>query len=188
MFQLLLIASLVPIAVTLALRWWHGLRVLANEDGRACRCDLKRWLPAPGDEAVVHRADDTAVAFGRQLRLKALDVWKSENPRAFRSRENARRFGMAVPPLSGIIAVFAVLVAKIPVIGLVVLPLAATAVAAAFGVLALPAELAAIARHARRVREERAFPDEDQEESVIRCAFAHAWDHALPPILRCLHK
>ena len=188
MFRLLLILSLIPIAIALALRWWYGVRVLANLSGDPCRSDLKRWLPAPGDNSVVHRADGTAGAFGEQLRLKALNAWNTENPRAFRSRENARRFGLAVPPLSGIIAVFAVLVAKIPPIGLLVVPLAATAVAAVFGLLALPAELAAIAHYARKIRELRAFPDADHEESVIRCAIALAWDLALPPILRCLNK
>lgn len=188
MYRLLLIASLVPIVLVLALRWWYGLRVLANKGGDPCRCDLKRWLPAPGDGSTVHRAESSAGEFGRQIRLKAMALWQEENPRAYRSRENTRRFGMAVPPLSGIIAVFAVLVAKIPVIGLVALPLLATALAGVLGVLSLPAELAAITRHARKIREERAFPNSEDEDAAIRCAIAHAWDLALPPVLRLLHK
>ena len=188
LLRLLLIASLIPIAICLAARWWNGTRVLANLDGTACRCDLKRWLPDPEDESTVHRAEDTAGAFGKQLRLKALAEWKSENLRAWRSRENARRFGMAVPPLSAIIAVFAVIVAKIPLIGLLAVPLAATAISTVIGQLSLPGELAAIARYAKRVRNDHAFPDPDHEEAVIRCACAHAWDLATPPILRCLNK
>lgn len=187
-FRLLLIVSLVPIVIALAARWWYGVRVLTAENPRPCRCDLKRWLPSPGDESLVHRADGTAGEFGHQLRLKALAAWQEENPKAAKSRENSRRFGLAVPPLSGIIAIFAVLVAKIPVIGLLVVPLAATAVSAVFGLLSLPSELAAIARYARKTREEKSFPDRDQEDAVIQCAIAHAWDLTLPPILRYLNQ
>jgi hypothetical protein len=64
MFKMVVIICLIPIALALAARWWFGVRVLALEGGRACRCDLKRWLPSPGDEAIVHRADQTARDFG----------------------------------------------------------------------------------------------------------------------------
>lgn len=188
MFRLLLFFSLISIVIALVARWWYGVRVLTAEDQRPCRCDLKSWLPTPGDESLVHRADGTAGEFGRQLRLKALAVWQEEDPKASKSRENSRRFGLAVPPLSAIIAIFAVLVAKIPAIGLLVVPMSATAVSAVFGLMALPSELAAIARYARKTRDEKSFPDRDQEDSVVLCAIAHAWDQALPPILRCIHK
>jgi hypothetical protein len=187
-FRFLLILSLVPIAIALASRWWYGVRVLAEEEQRPCRCDLKCWLPPPGDNSPVHRADGTAGEFGRQLRLKALAEWNGQNPKAARSRENSLRFGLAVPPLSAIIAIFAVLVAKIPMIGLIAVPLAATAISAIFGLLSLPAELAAIARYAGKTRETKSFPDRDQEDGVIRCAIAHAWDLTLPPVLRWIHK
>lgn len=187
-FRFLLILSLVPIAIALAARWWYGTRVLANEDSRPCRCDLKVWTPPPGDESPVHRADDTAGEFGRQLRLKALAEWHEQNPKAARSRGNSLRFGLAVPPISAIIAIFAVLVAKIPPIGLIAVPLVATAIAAVFGLFSLPAELAAIARYAGKTRGMKSFPDRDQEDGVIRCAIAHAWDLTLPPVLRWIHK
>jgi hypothetical protein len=187
-FRLFLFISLVSVIMALAVRWWYGVRVLAAEDQLPCRCDLESWLPTPGDESLVHRADGTAGEFGRQLRLKALTAWQEENPKAVKSRENSRRFGLAVPPLSAMIAIFAVIVAKIPPIGLLVVPLSATAVAAVFGLMALPAELAAIARYARKTRDEKSFPDQDQEDAVIRCSLAHAWDLALPPILRYMHK
>jgi hypothetical protein len=188
MFKMVVIICLIPIALALAARWWFGVRVLALEGGRACRCDLKRWLPSPGDEAIVHRADQTARDFGRELRTKALAAWREQNPKAAASRENTRRFGLAVPPLSGVVAVFALLVGKIPVMGAIAIPVGATAIAALMGILTLPPELAAIHRAARKVREDRNFPSRDDEDAVIRCATAHAWDAALPPILRWLQR
>lgn len=188
MFKIIIIICLVPIAIALAARWWFGVRILAVDGGRACRSDLKRWLPSPGDEAVVHRADNTARDFGRQLRLKALAEWREQHPKAAASRENTRRFGLAVPPFSGMVAVFAVLVGKIPVTGAIAVLVGATAVAALMGILTLPPELAAIHRAARKAREEKNFPSRDDEDAVIRCASAHAWDAALPPILRWLQR
>jgi hypothetical protein len=187
-FRLIFLLSMVPIAVVLALRWWHGTRVLAGESARTCRCDLSKWLPPVDDSSVVHRAEGNAVEFGADLRKKAMDAWEVEHPAAFRARYNARRFGMAVPPLSCLIALLAVIAMRIPPIGLVVIPLAATAVAGVLAVMSLPGELAAIARHIAKVGRDRAFPDRDDEASVFRCAVAHAWDLALPPILRWLHK
>lgn len=188
MFRLLLILSLFPIAIALAARWWFGGRVLAGEGKRPCRCDLVRWLPTPGDDAVVHRAEETAEAFGQQLRHKALAEWHERDPRAAASRENMRRFGLAVPPLSGVVAVFAVLVGKIPVTGAIAILLGATALAALLGILTLPPELSAISRATRKLREEKGFPNRDDEDAVIHCAIAHAWDLSLPPILRWTHQ
>ncbi len=188
MFRLILFISLFPIAIALVARWWFGMRILAARGGRACRCDLGRWLPMPGDEAVIHRAEESAAGFGKQLRIKALAEWKEQDVKAAQARANSLRFGMAVPPLSGIVAVMAVLVGKVPVTGAIAILLGATALSAAFGLLTLPAELTAISRMARKVRAEKQFPNSDDEDAVIRCASAHAWDVALPPILRCLHR
>ena len=188
MLRLLLFLSLFPIAITLVARWWFGVRVLDSDGARPCRCDLSRWLPSPGDAAVVHRAEESAGEFGRQLRLKALAEWHERDPKAAAAREKTRRFGTAVPPLSGIVAVFAMLVGKVPVMGAIAILLGATALAAALGLLALPAELSAIARTARHVRGQQNFPARDDADAVIRCAIAHAWNAALPPILRWLHR
>ena len=188
MFRLILLIALFPIAIALAARWWFGLRVLLMNGSRSCRCDLARWLPAPGDEAIIHRAEESAAEFGRQLRLKALAEWKERDPKSAASRENTRRFGLAVPPLSGVVAVFALLVGKVPVMGAITIFVGATALAALLGLLTLPPELSAITRTARKVREEKNFPIDDDENAVIRCASAHAWDVALPPILRWMHR
>ena len=184
----LLFLFLLPIVLALAARWWFGVRVLAVDAGRLCRCDLARWLPSPGDTAIVHRAEESAGEFGRQLRLKALAEWYEQDPKAVASRESTRRFGAAVPPLSGVVAVFAVLVGKIPVMAAIVILLGAAALSAVFDLLSLPSELNAIARNARKVRDGKDFPNRDDEEAVIQCAIAHAWDAALPPILRWVQR
>lgn len=188
MYRLLLILSLLPIAAALAARWWFGARVLAEEGGRACRADLAHWPPAPGDTSAVHRAEGCAGDFGSQLRLKALADWREAEPKAAASRESTRRFGVAVPPLSALVAIMAVLVGKLPVLGVIAIFLTATAISAMFGLLTLAPELAAITRAARHVRQARSFPDNDEMDAVVRCAHAHAWDAALPPVLRMFHK
>ena len=187
MFRLILIASLIPIIAGLLARWWFGARVLFLDGNRTCRCDLTRWLPEPGDTAVIHRAEGSAAEFGRQLRVKALAEWNEQAPRAVQSREKSYRFGQAVPPLSGIIAIFAMVVGKVPVFGAITILLGATALATALGLLALPSELAAIARAARKITGENHFPNSDDRDAVIRCANAFAWTSSLPPILRFIH-
>lgn len=188
MFRLVLIFSLIPIAIALAARWWFGTRILSSLGNRPCRCDLTHWMPAPGDEALVHRAEESAADFGRQLRLKALTEWSRKEPKAAESRDNVRRFGLAVPPLSGVVAVFAVFVGKIPVVGAIAVFIGATALATIFGVLTLPQELGAITRAAQQARKSKSFPLHDDETAVIRCAMAHAWEAALPPVLRIFSR
>jgi hypothetical protein len=188
MWRLLFIFSALPIAAALIARWWFGMRVLADDGRRECRCDLATWMPLPGDTAVIHRAEESAAEFGRQLRIKALADWMEENPKAARSRESSRRFGMAVPPLSGVVAAMAVFVAKIPVMGAISIILAATALSALLGILSMAPELAAITRAAKKLREARSFPRRDDEEAVIRCAVAHAWKETLPPILGLIQR
>lgn len=188
MWRILFLFSALPIAAALIARWMFGLRVLAETGKRPCRCDLGAWMPAPDDTAVIHRAEDSAAEFGRQLRLKALAKWRERDPKSANSRENARRFGMAVPPLSGIIAVFAVLVAKIPIMGGISVLLAATALACALGLLSLGSELNAITLAAKKLRDAKTFPRRDDEDAVIRCAAAHAWKETLPPIIGLLQR
>jgi hypothetical protein len=188
MYRLILILSLLPIAIALLSRWWFGLRVLATEGKHTCHCDLARWMPAPGDDSSLHRAENSAAEFGRELRLKALAEWHARDPKAAKAREGTRRFGMAVPPLGGVVAIMGMLVGRIPAIGAIAILLGASAFAAAFSLLSLPAELRAIASSARGIRENKSFPAQSDERAVIECAMAHAWDAALPPILRWLQR
>ncbi|MES2925008.1 MAG: hypothetical protein V4819_25860 [Verrucomicrobiota bacterium] len=188
MWRLLLFLSILPIAAALIARWFFGMRVLADVGARRCRCDLGTWLPLPDDKAVIHRAEDSAAEFGRQVRLKALAEWRERDSKAAAARENSRRFGTAVPPLSAMVAVMAIIVAKIMPINAIALVLAATALASVLGVLSMAPELAAITRAAKKLREAKSFPHRDDEDAIIRCAVAHAWKETLPPILGLLHR
>ncbi len=184
MYRLILFLSLFPIAIALLLRWWFGVRVLKSVGSQLCHCDLNTWPTQPGEAQGTHRAEATAAAFGEQIRNRALTAWKKTDPKAAKAREGSRRFGMAVPPLSGVVAVFAVVVSKIPVFGAIAIVVAATAIAATMSLLSLPAELAIISRAASLSRKEGHFPRADDEDAVTRCAFAHAWEASIPACLR----
>lgn len=188
MWRLLLLFSVIPIALAFAARWWFGMRVLGEYGGRPCRCDITRWAPLAKAPEVILREEESAHEFGRQLWLKALEEWRTDDPKGAASRLSAKRFGMAVPPLSGIVAAMAVVVAKIPAMGSIAVFLAATALSAVFGALSLAGELAAINRAARKMRDARAFARRDDEESVIRCAMAHAWVDTFPPIFGLVQR
>lgn len=188
MWRLLILFSALGIAVALIARWWCGLRVLADTGTRLCHCDLEQWLPAPGDEALIHRSEGTANEFGKQLRLKALAAWREHAPKAAAARESSKKFGLAVPPLSGVVAIMAAVIAKIPVIGAISILLAATALAALLGLLSIAPELQAIMKHATELRGKKVFRRRDDEDAVIQCAIAHAWKESLPPILRIFQK
>ncbi len=181
--RLLFLISILPVLAALAARWYFGLRVLAIEGQRNCRCDLERWKPVPGDTSLVHRAEETAAEFGRQLRLKALAEWKEADPKSVKSRETARRFAMAVPPFAGIILVLALLAGRLPAAWAIPAFLGAIAVAVIFDLLSLTPELAAIHRIAKKVRQVQVFPRREEEEAIIHCAIAHAWKATLPPML-----
>ena len=186
--RFILILSFLPILLALAARWWFGQRVLVREGGRSCRVDLGRWKPHAEAAAAVEREEGSAHDFGWRLRRSALAEWRERDPRAASRRESARRFGMAVPPLSVVVSAFAVLVGKLTVMGAFAMIFAATAFAAFYGMLALGRELSAIAASAGELRATRAFRRSDDESAVIRCATAHAWNEALPPVLRWLVK
>ncbi|MGD9420160.1 MAG: hypothetical protein Q7R22_014585 [Verrucomicrobiota bacterium JB025] len=186
--RFIILLSLIPIAIALVTRWWFGLKVLAAEGKRTCRCDLETWQPDPTDTASVQRSDASASNFGCQLRNKALATWKSEDPKAAAAREGAHRFGLAVPPLSGIVAIFALIIGKVPFSGAIAIFILATAIAAIFNLLSLPHELRAIARAAAKTKGNKCFHNSYDEEAVIRCAVAHAWELAVPPVLRLLQK
>lgn len=188
MYRIVIILSLLPIVAAMIAGWWFGRRILASVGRQDCRCDLTRWNPPADHDSTVRRASGPAAGFGLELRAAALVSWREAEPKAAVARENTRRFGAAVPPLATMVAIFALLVGKLPALGVFAALFAATALAAAMSLLGLPAELRAIARHARRVREQRAFPDRDDEQAVIDCAIAHAWDAAPPPVLRWLRK
>lgn len=183
MQRILFLISILPILGALAARWYFGLRVLAGEGQRMCRCELDRWKPLQDDPNFVHRSDESAAEFGRQLRLKALAEWEERDPRSVKSRLTARRFAMAVPPFAGIILVLAFFAGRLPGTWVIPVFLGSVALAVASELLALTPEFAAVTRIATKLRQVRTFPRRDDEEAVIRCANAQIWKEALPPIL-----
>lgn len=189
MFRIVLIFSLLPIVVAMLACRWFGRRVLSSTGSRQCSCDLTRWQPGNiGQSSSIRRSKASAAEFGRSMRDAALHEWNEEDPKAARARDKSRRVGAVVPALAAICAVFAWFVGKIPLVGVLAIFLATTALASAMSLLSLPAELQAIQRFARKVHHQKLFPDPDDEAASIACAAAEAWNQTLPNWLRWLEK
>ena len=122
------------------------------------------------------------------LRKSALADWNTRNPKAAASREGARRFGMAVPPLSLMVAILAIVVGKIPVAGAIAIFLLAIAISVTISYLSISSELKAILVTARRLRDARVFHRSDDEEAVIKSASALAWKEGAPPVFNLIQK
>jgi hypothetical protein len=182
MWRLLIIVSVVPMAAGLVLRWWFGLRALQARGRLLVRPDGGRWLELAGGGGPELSAGEA----GARLRAAALREWMAAEPRSAKAREGARRFGVAVPPLSMVVAAMGVIAGRVPVMVALAGVLAAVALATVFGLLSLGSELRVIAATAKRVRDARMFRRSDDEEAVIECAAAHAWNEAVPPVLRWL--
>lgn len=186
MWSFIFLIFILPIVAAIIARQYFGLRVLAGEGKRPCTTDPIRWEVYLGKNPPVETLEAPAQEFGKLLRLQALADWKARDRKRAASRESAKKFGLAVPPLALVIAVFALIVGKVPWQGAVAILFASTALSAAFGLLTLGAELRAIAVTTRRLRESRAFVRRDDEDAVASCAVAHAWAESIPPILRIL--
>lgn len=186
MWRFLLFISIFPLALALLARWWFGLRVLRREGRRICRCDPARWARLPGVGDSPPPAEGSAREHAVHLRAAALAAWKKRAPKAAAARESSKRFCMAVPPLTIMVAVFAVLLAKVPVTGGIAIVLAATALAATFRLLGLGSELRAMAAQVNTMRETRPYSRLDDEDAVATCTAAEAWSDAVPPILKFL--
>lgn len=178
-----LLAALAVIAAIVAQRWF-GKRVQDSHRARRCKVDGRRWVELFGEAAVLPEGELSAVDLGRELRKAALADWEKEDPRSSGARDAARRFGLAVPPLTILVVVFAVILMKLLLFTALAIILAATALACGFGILSVGAELGAVARASRKVREKRVFARSDDEEAVIECAAAEVWTQALPPMVR----
>lgn len=185
MWRLLLLFSLLAIAGLLIARWWLGTRVLATDGKVTCRPNPDRW---PEEAAGVPMSPGEAPAreHGAYLHRLTLSQWRKRDPMAAKRRETARLFGEAVPVLGAVVAVFAVIVTKLPVLGALALVLALTVLASLPNLLAVGAELRAIAHTSAAIRERRTYPRPDDEEAAIRCAIAHTWERIVPLALRWL--
>ncbi len=186
MFRLLILLSALPIAAAFVARWWFGMRILAAAGRRQCTCDLSRWENAFGKENLPPSKSADSRIFAELLRKSALADWKTREPKAAASREGARRFGMAVPPLSLMVAVFAV--GKIQFSGVIAVFLIAIALSVFISYLSISPELNAILTTARRLRDTGVFHRRDDEDSVIESASASAWKEAAPPVFNLIQR
>ena len=188
MFRLLILLAVLPIVAAFVARWWLGIRILATTGRRQCTCDLSRWEDAFGKENLPPSKGGDARMFAELLRKSALTDWKTRDPKAAVSREGARRFGMAVPPLSLMVAILAIAVGKIPVTGAIAIFLLAIAFSVAISYLSISPELNAILAAARRLRSTGAFHRRDDEDAVIQAASALAWKEGAPPVFNLIQK
>lgn len=187
--KLILIASLLVLLACLAVHAWCATRVLTVWAVRSCRCRLDSWKPPHLDgSASVVSNEAPALWFARQLHALALDEWQQSDPAAWRVRKSRLRFTAVVPVLALMVALMASLAARISWWHSLTAVLAMTALVTAFSFLSMPGELAALNRTIRRVRQQRAFPNPDDEAAVIRCARALAWDEALPMFWKLLRS
>ncbi len=184
MLRIFLLASILTIAAALIARWWFGRRVLMSDGRRPCRPDRIRWETYLGKNPPLETEEAPAVELGKVLRMAALADWRTRDPKRAKAREGARKFGMAVPPLGLIIAIFAILSGRAGTYAGVVIFLGAVAFSVLTHLLTLGTELTAVAIMNRRLKDSRSFSRRDDEDAVAGCSLAHVWDQAIPPILR----
>ncbi|QTN31391.1 hypothetical protein HZ994_03290 [Akkermansiaceae bacterium] len=188
MFRFLIILAVLPILAAFAARWWFGMRVLSGAGRRQCSCDLSRWENAFGKTHLPPSKNGDARIFAEMLRNAALADWKTRDPKAAAAREGSRRFGMAVPPLSLMIAVLAIIVGKLPVVGAIAIFLFAIAFSVVISYLSISPELRAILTAARRLRDTGAFHRRDDEDAVIEAASALVWKEGAPPVFNLIQR
>ncbi len=126
--------------------------------------------------------------FAELLRKIALADWRVRDKKAAIAREGTRRFGMAVPPLTAMVAILGIMVGRVtPSYGIAIF-LLATALAAIFSYLSIAPEINAILTTARRLRTSGIFHRRDDEDAVIQAAVAISWKEAAPPIFNLLQR
>lgn len=188
MFKLLIIISAFPILAAFLLRWWFGTRVISSTGKHQCTCNLAKWEKSFGKKHLPPSADADARIHAEYLHNAALADWKIREPKAAATREAVRRFGMAVPPLTAMVAILGMLVGRIPFGIVIAVFLLAIALAATFAYLGLAPELRAVAITARRLRDTRIYARRDDEDAVIQAATALAWKQAAPPIFNLIQR
>ena len=188
MFRLLILLAALPIIAGFIARWYFGMRIISGSGRRQCRCDIERWNATFGQENLPVAKEADAAVYADLLRKCALEDWKTRDPKAAASREGARRFGMAVPPFSALIAVLAIIVGKIPVVGAIAIFLLAIAAAVFISYISITPELRALLTTARRLRDAGIFYRRDDEDAVIENLTALAWKEAAPPIFNLIQR
>lgn len=183
-WRILYIPCILVIAASVLARAWFGKKIVFGRGEQTCKVDVDRWSDLLNTTVNLPTSEATAAELGRQLRKSAMVQWQKREPKAAAARDGAKRFGLAVPPLTIAVVLFALIAARIPIPGAIAILLSATAISCLIGLLSIGAELRAVAVLVRTVRERRVFPRSDDEDAVISCAVAEVWLETLPPILR----
>ncbi len=186
MFRLAILLAAIPIIAALFARWYFGTRILSRTGTRQCSCDLNRWEKSFGSAHLPLAEKADAQVYANLLHETTLQEWRTREPKSAASREGARKFGMAVPPLAAIVAILALIVGKIPISGVFAIFLVSTALAVIFAYLSIAPELKAILATSRRLRDTRVFHRSDDENAVIATTKALAWKKVAPPVLNLL--
>ena len=186
--RLLILIALLPIIITLAVRWWFGLRLLKSYTENSCKCDLEKWKQTFGEQNLPTSSTGTQMMFGEILRKTALADWRTRDKKAAIARESTRRFGMAVPPFTAMIVILGIMVGRMtPSYGIAIF-LIATAFSAVITYLSIAPEINAILTTSRQLRTSKAFHRRDDEDAVIQAAVALTWKEAAPPIFNLLQR
>ncbi len=188
MLRLLIILAALPILAAFVARWWFGVRLLSSVGLRQCSCKLARWEETFGADSLPPSESGDARIFAAHLRKAALEDWKIRDPKAAAAREATRRFGMAVPPLSLMVAILAIIVGKIPAAAAIAVFLLAIAFSVIISYLSISPELKAILAASRRLRDRGIFHRRDDEDAVIQAAAAIAWKEGAPPVFNLIQR
>jgi len=186
--RLLLIISLIPIVIAFVVRWWFGTRIITTLGHKEAQCNLDKWQNTFGSDLLPPSNREKTVIYAELVRKSALLEWKIRDPKAAKSREAVRNFGMAVPPLSLMCAVMGFFVGSITISVVILIFLIALALASTFAYLSIGQELQALLITSRRLRDARVFPRSDDESAVLNTATALCWKEAAPPIFKLIQK
>ena len=187
-FRILTLLAALPIVIAFVARWWYGMRIISTAGRHQCTCDLEKWNQAFGSDNLPISKSGDALIFADLLRKSALADWRTRDAKAALSREGARRFGTAVPPLAAMIAILGMIVGRIPFTGALAIFLLAIAFAVIISYLSIAPELKAILITSRRLRDTRIFSRSDDEVAVIEAATALAWKEAAPPVFNLIQR
>lgn len=186
--RLLILIALLPIVITLAMRWWFGIRLLKSSTTNSCICDLEKWKQTFGEENLPASSTATQMMFAELLRKTALADWRKRDKKSAIAREGTRRFGMAVPPFTAMIVILGIIVGRVtPSYGIAIF-LIATAFSAVIAYLSIAPEINAILTTSRQLRKSTIFRRRDDEDAVIQSAVALTWREAAPPIFNLLQR
>jgi hypothetical protein len=186
--RLLIFIAVLPILITLVMRWWFGIRIIKSSESTTCRCDLENWKQTFGDIHLPASEHSGVVAIAEQFRNAALADWKIRDRKTALSREGTRRFGMAVPPLSAMVVILAVIVGRVTPYYAIAIFLLATAFSAVISYLSIATEINALLDASRKLRNSGIFHRRDDEDAVIQAAVAISWREAAPPIYNLIYR